>query len=409
MQQGADMKRFSPAAVAWTASLGLFMGVLDSTVVNVALARIAADLHVTVAAAQWVITSYFLAQAAVIPLAGYLGDRFGARRVVLAFLALFTAPSVACGLSPSLGALLAARTLQGVGGGALFPLGMAIALREFPLGERDGASAILGVSALLAPVFGPTLGGALTDHFGWASAFLMHLPIGLLTLARAWRVFARDPAPSMSRGRFDVLGLVLSAAGVLLVVYGLSAADAGWSSPGAIVPLVAGGVVLAAFAVYELRLGQDAVLDLRLLADRGFLVALAVVCLISMTVFASVFILPVFLITVHTPALTGTGVGLVMAAQGIASAVGVLLSGRILYRRLGVGRLVALGGALLVIGTWKLAVLDADVAPMSLVPWLVLRGLGFGLTFVPAITRALEEVSRPALAPARSLLHVPPP
>ncbi len=133
---------------------------------------------------------------------------------------------------------------------------------------------------------------------------------------------------------------------------------------------------------------------------------MAVVCVVAMTVFASIFILPLFLITAHVPALSGTSVGLIMGAQGIASAVGVLLSGRILYRRLGVRRLVTLGGILLVVGTWKLAVLEPDVSPASLLPWLVIRGFGFGFTFVPSITRALEEVTGPALARASSLLNV---
>jgi len=400
------MKAFAPVAVAWTAALGLFMGVLDNTIVNVALARIASDLHVSVGAAQWVITIYFLAQAAVIPVAGYLGDRFGARRVFLSFLGLFTAASVLCGISPSLGMLLAARTLQGLGGGALFPLGMAIALRAFPQGERDTASAILGFSALVAPVVGPTIGGFLTDRLGWSSIFLVNLPVGVVALALGQRVFPRDEAASGARGSFDVVGLVLSAAGTLLVLYGLSAASDGWWRPSVLALLAAGVAVLAVFAVYELRVSKDPVLDLRLLGDRGFLVAVAVVCLVALTVFASIFILPLFLITAHQPAMTGTSVGLVMGAQGIASAVAVLLSGRILYRRLGVRRLIALGGVLLVAGTWKLAMLEPDVAPASLLPWLVTRGLGFGFAFVPAITRALEEISGPAMARASSLLNV---
>jgi len=401
------MHRTSPVVIAWTAALALFMSVLDNTVVNVALARIASDLHASLATAQWVITAYFLAQAAVIPVAGYLGDRFGARRVFLTFLALFTAASVLCGASTSMGMLLAARTLQGLGGGALFPLGMAIALRAFPQNQRDRASAILGFSALVAPVIGPTVGGILTDRFGWSSIFFVNLPVGIAALVLGARVFPADErqAPG-ERGRFDLVGLVSCAAGVLLVLYALSAASGGWWKPGVVAPLLAGAAILAAFAWYELRASKDPVLDLRLLADRGFLVAVAVVCLVAMTAFASAFILPLFLLTARVPSLSVASVGLVMGVQGIASAVGVLLSGQILYRRLGVRRLVAIGGVLLVIGTWKLAFLEPEVSPASLLPWLFIRGLGFGMTFVPSMTRALEEVSGPAMARASSLLNV---
>ncbi len=194
-------------------ALGLFMAVLDNTIVSVALPQMADAFHTDISTITWVATAYFLAQAAVIPVTGYLSDRIGTKTVFLSALAVFTIGSGLCAISPTHTALIAFRVLQGVGGGALFPTAFAIIYRVFPPAERGPASAVIGVPILLAPAFGPTLGGFLTTTFDWHAIFTINLPIGVIAFTLA-AVFLRGRAadrvamgeePVASRS-FDLLG-----------------------------------------------------------------------------------------------------------------------------------------------------------------------------------------------------------
>ncbi|MCU0495155.1 MAG: MFS transporter, partial [Chloroflexaceae bacterium] len=179
-------------AIALTAALGLFMSVLDNTIVNVALFPMAQALGSDLGTIQWVVTAYFLAQAAVIPIAGYFSVRFGQRRIFLVCLACFTVGSLLCGLAQDATALIIFRVIQGLGGGALFPVAQALAFGAFDDEQRGASSALVGIPVLLAPAFGPTLGGWLTDSYGWASIFLINIPVGVLALALGWRIIPAD-------------------------------------------------------------------------------------------------------------------------------------------------------------------------------------------------------------------------
>src|SRR5437868_2247870 len=269
----------SKYAIALTAALGLVMAILDATVVNVALIPIATAFKTDLSTIQWIITGYFLAQAAVIPISGYLGNRFGIKRLFMICLVLFTVGSLLCGISQNESMLIAFRVLQGLGGGALFPLGQAIAFGAFPPKERAAASAIIAVPVLLAPAFGPTLGGWLTDNFGWESIFFVNLPVGIIAILLASLILPADEAPEKKeQAGFDYIGLVLCTLGVLAVVYAftvVSQTQPGTQSPlnpngtlygwgyWLVWALLGGGLaVLALFALYELRISKDPVLDL---------------------------------------------------------------------------------------------------------------------------------------------------
>ncbi len=400
----------------------MFMAVLDTTIVNVALAPMAASFKTDLGGIQWVITGYFLTVAAIIPLAGYLGNRFGLKRLFILCLVLFTFGSVLCGLAPSLEWLIVFRVVQGLGGGGLFPLAQAIALRAFPPHERASSSAILGVAALVAPALGPTLGGILTDAFGWQAIFFINLPVGLLCIFLVRQIVPADEQGQPIRKAFDLIGLTLSMLGVLLVVYALSLVSQ--SVPSTITTqqprgtiygwgywpvwaLLGGGVlILAVFTFYELYVSRDPVLDLRLFKQFSFTISTVVCCAVAMAIFGSFFLLPVFLEQVHTPHFSATEAGLLILPLGIASALATLLSGRLLYNRLGVRNLVVMGAVLLIAGTWGITNLQSDSDGWGLIPWQVVRGLGFGFTFVPLQTRALQEITGPALSKASSLLNV---
>jgi EmrB/QacA subfamily drug resistance transporter len=417
------MQTRSKYAVALTASLGLIMAILDNTVVNVALVPIANSLKTDLTTIEWVVTGYFLAQAAIIPVSGYFSNRFGIKRVFMICLFVFTLGSTLCALSTSETMLISFRVLQGLGGGALFPLAQAIAFGAFPPSQRASAGAIIGVPVLLAPAFGPTIGGWLTVNFDWQSIFLVNLPIGVIALVLSFIILPADKAsePGLRKG-FDYMGLVLSTLGVLAVVYAFTLVSQ--TQPGTITPtspngqlygwgywlvwalLGLGVALLVIFALYELLVSKDPVMDLRLFKERNFTLSSIVSWVNAAVVFGSLLLLPIFLQQIRIPNLSPLDSGLALVPQGLASAVGVILSG-LLYNRVGVRPLVVVGGILLTISSWLLA---TQVTPASdgysLMPMLIIRGLGFGLTLIPVQTLALEAIVGPALPKASSLYNV---
>src|SRR5262245_27626864 len=202
-------------AYKWQASLvivlGMFMAVLDNTIVNVALPRIQEALTTDWQSVVWVASAYFLSSAAVIPVTGYLGDRLGSKAVWIVSLGFFTGASALCALAPTVGWLITFRVIQGIGAGALFPLAIAIIYRAFRPNERGPAAAVLGVPLLLAPTFGPTIGGYLTTTLDWQAIFFVNVPLGAIGLVLAWLVLRPDAPEIAAQGKgFDLVGLFLA-------------------------------------------------------------------------------------------------------------------------------------------------------------------------------------------------------
>ena len=409
-------------AIALTAALGLFMAVLDNTVVNVALTPMSSALHSSLSSIQWVVTGYFLAQAAVIPIAGYFSTRFGIKRLFMICLTFFTLGSLLCGLSQNETMLIGFRVLQGLGGGALFPLTQAIAFGAFPPRDRAAASAVVGIPVLLAPTFGPTIGGLLTDNFGWEYIFFVNVPVGIVALALAWRIIPRDePAPTGPRRSFDTIGLLLSVLGVLAVVYAFTVVSHpqpgsesplnprgtlyGWGYWPVWALLAAGAAILAGFIFYELRVSKDPVLDLRLYRRRDFALGSLVTWVTAMIIFGSLILIPIFLEQVRVPHLSALDAGLALMPQGIAAAIAVGLGGR-LYNSIGVRNLIGLGAVCLFASSWMLTQLTPTTDGFGLWPALIVRGFGFGFTNIPVQTLALQQITGPALPRASSLFTV---
>ncbi len=412
----------SKYVIALTAALGLFMAVLDNTVVNVTLTPMSQALGASLSSIEWVITGYFLAQAAVIPVAGYFSNRVGIKRLFIACLILFTLGSLLCGIATDERMLIGFRLLQGIGGGALFPLAQALAFGAFAPSERAVASAIVSIPVLLAPAFGPTIGGLINDNLGWQYIFFVNVPVGILAVVLAWRVFPADKKPTVVAGaRFDVVGLVLSILGVVAIVYGftlVSQAQAGsetilnprgmpngWGYWPVWACIAFGVAVLTVFAFYELRVSRDPVLDLRLFRERTFTVGSGVIWVVSMMVFGSLILIPIFLEQVRNPPLSALDAGLALMPQGLAAAVAVALCGRF-FDRVGVRNFVLLGAACLILSSWGISQLPATADGAWLLPWLVIRGLGFGFSSTPVQTLAMQRIVGPALPKASSLFTV---
>src|SRR5580693_5565762 len=227
--------------IATVVIIGVIMSVLDTTIVNVALHDLSTDLHASLDSIQWVITGYLLSLAAVIPITGWAVRRYGARRLYLIALVVFTAGSALCGLAWSSGSLIAFRVLQGVGGGMLTPIGQMILVKAAGPRNLPKVMSLIGVPIVLAPVFGPTLGGLLLQTAGWQWIFLINAPVGLLAFVMAWRLLPHDEAGTSQAGRLDVLGLALAAIGVVGITYGLSESEAAGSlvSSSVLIPVLA--------------------------------------------------------------------------------------------------------------------------------------------------------------------------
>ena len=413
-------------AAALTVSLGLFMAVLDSTIVNVALANMEESFHTDINAIQWVVTAYTLAQAAVIPAAGYLSNRAGIKRLFMLALAVFIFGSLLCGLSPHVAGahggdhwLVGFRVLQGLGGGMVFPLGTAIAFSVFPPAERAISSAVIAVPVVVAPAFGPTIGGLIVDsRVGWPGIFFLNVPIGIVSLYLIQRVLKPD---QRERGvgaapAFDWMGLTLSMLGVVLAVYAFALVSE--AKPGTVTAINPNGIVygwgywlvwvlfaagmalLAVFAVWELKFTNDPVIDLRLFASYDFTIASIATWFVRALVLGSFLILPLFLQQFQGRSAVATG--LILMAQGVGSLVGVQ-TGSWMFDRIGPRAVVVIGALTLTLSTWLLFLVKIDSGWRFFVPILVIRGFGFGWTNLPLQTVSLQTITGAALPKASSL------
>ncbi len=390
-------------------ALGLLMAILDNTIVSVVLPQIARAFHTDFQTITWVGTGYFLANAAVIPIVGYLSDRIGTKTIFLIALALFTLGSGLCAFAPNEQFLIAFRVLQGIGGGAMLPVAFAIIFRLFGPTERAGAISILMVPLLLGPAFGPTLGGYLATNFSWNAIFTINLPIGIVAFVLAFVVLrgnvaeheANDQEQAVSKG-FDILGLVLSMGAFTTLVYGISQAGShGWGDATVVSFLIAGAVLLTAFIIVELRV-KDPVMDVRLFRNYTFTMANILQWATVAVLFGSLFILPLFFENVQ--GLSALTAGEILISQGLAMAVGLAIGGR-LYNRVGPRILAVTGLAIAAISMIGFTRLDIGTTGADLQLWLILRGLGLGLVAQPLQTLAVSVISNRQMAKASSLIN----
>lgn len=398
-------------AYRWQATLvialGMLMAVLDSTIVSVVLPQIATAFHTDYQTITWVGTGYFLAQAAIIPIVGYLSDRVGSKTIFLMALGLFTLGSALCVLAPTASWLITFRVLQGLGGGALMPVAMATIFRLFDPTERAGAIALLLIPLLLGPAFGPTLGGYLATSFSWNAIFTINLPIGVAAFALAWLVLrgkaaeASDTEASTAQG-LDLFGLALSMAGFSALVYGITEAGSrGWGDPLVLAFLAGGGALLLVFVVVELR-ASDPVMDVRLFRSYAFTMANVLQWATVGVLFSSLFLVPVFFERVE--GLSALTTGEILISQGLATAVGIALAGK-LYNTTGPRILAVVGSALVALSMLGFTDLTVTTTGADVQLWLILRGLGLGLVGQPLQTLAVSVVSNRQMAKASSLIN----
>ncbi|ABW16157.1 drug resistance transporter, EmrB/QacA subfamily [Parafrankia sp. EAN1pec] len=388
------------AVVATLFVATMFITIMDTTIVNVALPSIAADLGVSSGSIDEVVIAYLVSLAVSIPASGWLADRFGSRPVFLAALGVFTAASALCGLAGSLTALVVFRVLQGVGGGLLTPVGMAMLYRVYPPAERARAARILIVPTVVAPAVGPILGGVLTDQASWHWVFLVNVPIGIAAFGFGLAFLAGSRVPGA--GRFDALGFVLSASGFALVLYALSVGpNHGWLSAGTLTAAGVGLLATGATVWWELRRTQP-LLALRLLGNDLFRTVSLTLSIAFMAFMGVLFLVPLFMQTVRGVSATTSGLVVFPEALGVLTATQI--AGR-LYPRIGPRRLMA--GGLVFAAASMLALGFLDSAGSLWPLRALLFGVGFGIGFVmmPAQTAAFATISTQQTAQASALFN----
>ena len=380
---------------------GLFIQILDATIVIIALPALAEEFEVAVTDVEWVIIGFALAMAVGIPAAGWFADRFGSKRIFLGALFLFTFASALCGAAQSLDQLVAFRVLQGLGAGIITPVGAAMLFRAYPLKERaTAANAVLSV-AVMAPAVGPILGGLIVETISWRWIFFVNLPIGSFALALGLLWLREHTEPGA--GRFDHWGFVLSTVGLALVVYALSVApDAGWTDS---TTLVAGGLGLGAFiALVPVELGRaEPILDLRLLGERLF----RTVNLVAVFIYAG-FVSQIFMLSLYLQRLrdySALEAGIVQAPQALGIFLLSNLVGQRMYHSLGPRFMMGIGSATAAAMTLSFALVGLDTHVIVICLLMFVRGIGMGTSFLSMQTAAYARVSLADTAKATSIFN----
>lgn len=390
---------FSPALrrAIGVVMIGASLSFLDTTIVNVAVQSLSESLHAGLDSVQWVVASYLLALAAVIPVTGWAARRFGAARLYVVALVVFTIGSMLCACSQSPGMLVAARAVQGIGGGAIMPVGTMIWTAQAAKHQMGKVIALLAIPIILAPALGPVVGGLLIQGIGWQAIFWLNVPFGILGIVLALRLLPM--AKGGDAGRFDVLGLILASFGIVGITYGLAAlGTADGLDAAAAVGLVAGVLALAGFVVHALG-AKRPLLDIRLYANPAFTAASIATFALGAANYGGMILMPLYLQTVR-------GEDVIIAGLLVApTAIGALLSAPF-TDRYGAGVTAFVGAAVLAIATIPFLFLTDSTSYWLLCAVMVVRGIGFGLSIIPTMTAAYQALRPEQIPDATPQLNV---
>jgi EmrB/QacA subfamily drug resistance transporter len=383
--------------------IGAVMSILDTTIVNVALETLSRDLHSSLADVQWVATGYMLALAAVIPVSGWAAGRFGAKRLWIVSVVLFTLGSALCGVAWSTGSLIAFRVLQGVGGGMIMPVGQMVLARAAGPSRLGRVMSVIGLAMVLAPIFGPTIGGLLIDHLDWRWIFYVNVPVGAIGVVMGMRMLPRVEE-GVGATRLDRTGLALLTVGVPLIVYGLAEVGQRGSlmEAQAYAPLLIGAALALAFVLHALRAAQP-LLDIRLFREPSFGAAALTTFILGACLFGAMLIMPLYFQLVRGEDAVTTG--LLLIPQGIGAAIAMVPAGR-LTDRLGGGRIALAGLAVTLLTTIPFTLLGATTSYVLIGAAMLARGFGIGLTMMPAMTAAYARLEPEDIAHATPQLTV---
>jgi EmrB/QacA subfamily drug resistance transporter len=375
--------------------VGVVMSILDTTIVNVALQTLSRELHSSLTTIQWVSAGYLLALAMVIPLTGWLSERFGSKEVWMIAVAAFGVGSALCGLAWSAESLIFFRILQGFGGGMIMPVGMALLAQTAGPRRVGRVMSVVGVPMLLGPILGPVIGGLIVSNVSWRWIFYVNVPIVVVALALAHRLLNRESGRA-DPGRLDWRGFALLSPGLVGIVFGLSEIEThgGIGSPIALGPLLAGIALVAAFVRHALGAARP-LINVRLFRDGSFSAAAATTFLLGAALFGAMLVIPLYYQVARGT--TALGAGLLMAPQGLGAAAVMPLAGR-LTDRIGGGRVALAGVVVMTVGTIPFVAVGASTPYALLAAFLAIRGMGLGGAMMPAMAAAYATL-RPSEVP----------
>jgi EmrB/QacA subfamily drug resistance transporter len=393
--------RSQQVTVAVVYVTAMFMSVLDTTIVTVALPAIARQFEATAAAVGGVPIAYLVALTVFIPISGWLGDRIGGKRALLGAIGLFALGSLLCGFATSLTMLVAFSAVQGVGGAIMLPVGLAMLFRAYPPGDRVRLAGTLALVTAIGPALGPVLGGALTTYASWRLVFFVNVPIAAVILI--WGALRLESHAQPHPGRLDVAGLLLAAVGLGALMTGVSEGSTlGWHDPAVLVAVAAGAVLLVLLVLVELRVDRP-LIDMRLFRHRLFAAATSLYGLGSIAYIGTLYLTAVFLQDALGASAIASGL------TSVGSAFGVILGGqlvtRVIYPRIGPRRLISAG----------LIIMGLSLAAMALVTlstslWLVRAelfalGLGVAAVFIPSQAISMTTLSKAEIGKASPVFN----
>ena len=403
--------RHSPWLIATIISISAFMEVLDTAIANVSLQHIAGSLAVSYDESTWVLTSYLIANAVVVPTSSWLSNVIGRKRYYMASVGLFTLSSLLCGLAPSLTFLIAARVAQGVGGGGLAPVTQAMLVDSFPPQSRGKAMSVYGMTVILAPMLGPLIGGYITDHFSWHWIFFINVPIGFLSLSLVQRYVDEPPLLVEERKarwkqgiRFDVLGATLIALGLaaLEVMTDRGVVDDWFASPLIRAAAIVSGVCIVGFVVWEL-FAREPLLEMRLFKNRNFAVGVLIIMVIGVILFGTTQFLPQFLQEVM--GYTAERAGLALTLGGMITMVSMPLAG-ILSGRTRPRNMMWMAFAVICFSLWMMSHFAVTVTFGQVAYARAWQSAGIPFLFVPLMTAAYVGVPANRTGNAAAMIAV---
>ncbi|MFL6212231.1 MAG: DHA2 family efflux MFS transporter permease subunit [Pyrinomonadaceae bacterium] len=396
---------FNPWLIAAAVMLATFMEVLDTSVANVALPHIAGNLSATPEEATWVLTSYLVSNAIILPATNWLSRYFGRKRFLIFCIVIFTLSSALCGAAASLGLLIVARILQGAGGGALQPIAQAVLMESFPPEKRGSAMAVFGMGVVVAPIIGPTLGGWITDNYSWRWIFYINVPIGILAVLMA-NTFIEDPPyiRNQKPGRIDYIGFGLMAIGLSALQLVLDKGqEEDWFSSNFITWIAIFAVAtLVAFVVWELR-SKEPIVNLRVLMNRNFAVGTALMTVLGVVLYGTIALLPLFLQTLlGYPAVRS---GMAVSPRGLGSICSMLIIGRLIGKIDG-RYLIIFGFTLLAFSTYMFSDINLQISMGSIVWPSIISGMAMGFVFVPLTTMSMGTLSNEQMGNAAGVFNL---
>jgi DHA2 family multidrug resistance protein len=396
---------FNPWLVAVSVMLATVMEVLDTSVANVALPHISGNLSATTEEATWVLTSYLISNAIILPATSWITKFVGRKRFLIICIIIFTIASAICGAAPNLAILIIARILQGLGGGALQPIAQAVLLESFPPAKRGAAMALYGMGVVVAPIIGPTLGGWITDNYSWRWIFYINLPVGALAAFMA-NAFVEDPPylQGQKPGRIDYIGFGLMALGLaaLELTLDLGQQRDWFESPLIVFTSTISAASIIGFVVWELYT-EEPIVNLRVFLNRNFAVGCAMIASVGVVLYGSTALLPLFLQTLlGYPAVES---GLAVSPRGIGSIISMFIVGRMIGR-VDARLLIAFGFLVLGASTWVFTGINLYIAQSNIVYPMIVSGFAMGFVFVPLTTMAMATLSQNEIGNASGIYNL---